>query len=59
MIENCRVTVTFITEFESDNWEVELALLQEQGEFEPLDLIKTCYNRGYPIKVDVYTERDL
>ena len=41
MAENCRVTMTFIAEFESDDPEVELTQLEEQAEFEPRDFIET------------------
>ena len=57
MSEQCRVTVTFIAEFESDSPEVELALLEEQAEFEPRDFIYTAYSRGYHTEHDVYVER--
>ena len=59
MSENCRVTVTFIAEFESDDPEVDLAQLEEQAEFEPRDFIYTAYSRGYHTEHNVYTERDL
>ena len=59
MPENCRVTVTFVAEFESDDPEVELAQLEEAAEFEPRDFIYTAYSRGYHTECDVYTERDV
>ena len=62
MSENCRVTVTFIAEFKSDDPECDLAQLKEQAEFEPIEFIQTCYNRdcmGYHTEHDVHTERDL
>ena len=58
-MSKCRVTVTFVAEFESDNPEVDLKQLREEGEFEPLDLINTCYNRRYHSEVDIHTEQDL
>jgi len=57
--ENCRVVLTFITEFESEDPEVDLEQLEEEAEFEPRDFIKTCYDRGYHTEQDVHTERDL
>jgi hypothetical protein len=58
-MENCRVTLTFITEFESDDPETDLAELVEQAEFEPRDFIKTCYDRDYHTEQDIHPERDL
>lgn len=55
----CRVTMTFVAEFDSDNPEVDLAQLEEEGAFEPLDLIRVCYDREYDTDVDVHTEQGL
>ncbi len=58
-MENCRVTLTFVAEFESDDPEVDLAQLQEQAEWEPRDFIYTAYSRDYHTEIDIHTERDL
>lgn len=52
----CRVTMTFVAEFDSDNPEVDLAQLEEEG---ALDLIRMCYDREYDTNVDVHTEQGL
>lgn len=57
-MSKCRVTLTFTAEFESDEPEVDLDQLRE-GEFEPLDLIKMCYERDYDTDVNIHTEQDL
>ncbi len=59
MPENCRVTMTFVAEFESDDPEVDLAQLEEAAEFDPLDFISMVYSREYDTECDVYTERNL
>lgn len=59
MPEKCRVTVTFIAEFESDDPEVDLMQLEEDAEFEPRNFIYTAYSRGYHTECDVHTERNL
>lgn len=59
MPENCRVTVTFVVEFESDDPDVDLAQLKKEAEFEPRDFIYTAYSRGYHTECDVHIERDL
>ena len=59
MSENCRVTVTFIAEFESDDPECDLAQLEEQAEWNPRDFIYTADSRGYHTEHDVFTERDI
>ncbi len=59
-MENCRVTLTFVAEFESDYPEVDLAQLKEQAEFEPRDFIYIAsYSQKYHTEIDVHTERDL
>lgn len=55
----CRITLTFITEFESSDPDVELAQLLEQAEFEPRDFIYTIYGRQYPVDSTINIERDL
>ncbi len=59
MPEQCRVTLTFIAEFESDDPEAELAQLKRMSGFNPRAFIYVAESRGYHIEHDVYTERDL
>jgi len=58
-MSKCRVTLTFVAEFESDDPEVDLQQLVEIGDWEPLDLIKRCYNRQYYTEHCIHTEQDL
>ncbi len=58
-MSNCRVTMTFVAEFESDDPGVDLAQLEEEAEFEPRDFIYTAYCREYHTEHDVYCERDI
>jgi hypothetical protein len=59
MAENCRVTLTYIVEFESDDPENELAELEEHAEADPRSFIYTAESQGHYIGYDVYTERDI
>jgi len=58
-MSKCRVTLTFVAEFESDDLEVDLEQLDEMEDWDPLDLIHTCYYRQYYTDHDIHTEQDL